>query len=105
MARRRAAATESDPEKRGRGPGSWGHGGVNLNEKPEAALSAQMDESLSYHRPSPAQTERIEQLRNAQKAYAAQLEALCPASRALSIAKTEFETSCMWAVKAIVLEK
>jgi hypothetical protein len=73
--------------------------------RPEAKLSEQLDESLSYHRPSETQTARIEALRMCQKLYAAQLELLCPASRALSIAKTEFETSCMWAVKSIVLEK
>jgi hypothetical protein len=67
-------------------------------------LSAQLDESLSYHKPNAEQTEKIERLRFAQKVYAAVLEEVCPSGRPLSIAKTEFETSCMWAVKAIVLD-
>jgi hypothetical protein len=65
--------------------------------------SLHFENSLRYHRPSEDQQNKIELLRAAQMQYADALEGLCPAGRELALAKTYFETSSMWAVKAIVI--
>lgn len=49
--------------------------------------------------------DRIEGVRIAYSTLLATLERTCPPGRALAVAKTELETSCMWAIKSIAHAK
>lgn len=60
--------------------------------------------SLTNHAPTNGQINRIEELREAAKAYAYVIAHNCPNSRERSLGITHLEDSVMWAVKSIVLE-
>lgn len=60
--------------------------------------------ALSHVKPNDAQTERIEKVREAAKAYAEVLYELCPASREFSVAVQHLLDCNRRAVAAIVLE-
>jgi hypothetical protein len=59
--------------------------------------------AFTNHRPSDEGVARILELRKAFSAAADLIESVCPASRERSVAMTELENACMWAVKSIVL--
>jgi hypothetical protein len=61
----------------------------------------ELDNRFTYHAPQPGQPEKYTAIRNKAKEFAILLLDLCPASRELSIALTELETSVFWANAAI----
>jgi hypothetical protein len=65
---------------------------------PEALI----DKPFAYHKPSPEGFDKINRLRAEYSALKRTIEQTCPASRHLSVAITELETSAMWAIKAVV---
>lgn len=71
------------------------------HHKPETA--ARITNSLSYHKPSEAQTESLRRIRQATHDLAMILEREVPDSRERSLAITNLEQAQMWANKALVL--
>lgn len=61
-----------------------------------------IQKQFAYHKPSIAALEKIAELRKAFSDLDQIVRNVCPASRELSVALTELETSAMWAVKAVV---
>lgn len=61
-----------------------------------------IDKPFAYHKPSDEGMTRITAVREAYSVLKKTLEDNCPASRHLSVAVTELETSAMWAIKAVV---
>lgn len=62
-------------------------------------------ETYAYHTPDEMQVEEIQKLRESFSALDDVLQAVCPESRRKSLALTHLETSLMWAVKAVILDK
>lgn len=65
---------------------------------------AEIERSLTYHRPSEDGTARIEEVRTIAKQFAHVIVDKCPDSRGKSLAITKLEEAVMWATKSIVLE-
>ena len=61
-----------------------------------------MLKTFAYHKPSPDSLEKIDRLRELYSELTTALKETAPASRELSVALTELETSAMWAIKAVV---
>lgn len=57
----------------------------------------------AYHRPSPAGLDKITELRELFSHVEQRLQAICPESRQRSIAITNNEQTCMWSIKAVVV--
>lgn len=62
---------------------------------------ADLEKRFSYHAPLPGQPERYGAIRDAAKALAQYLVAVCPPSRELSLALTHLEEVVMWANASI----
>lgn len=58
--------------------------------------------TFAYHQPSVQGQARIEEVRRAFVNCTQFLHELCPQSREFSVALTNLEQACMWAVKSIV---
>ena len=61
-----------------------------------------IDKPFAYHKPSPDGMKRINALRQAYSVLMQVIETECHDSRHKAVAKTELETSAMWAIKAVV---
>lgn len=61
-----------------------------------------IDKPFAYHKPSEDGMAKITALREGYSSLKRLLEQTAPASRHLSVAITELETSAMWAIKAVV---
>lgn len=70
-----------------------------LNQTEEAGIA----KPYAYHKPSDGGLSKITQLRQCFSAADKLLKELCPASRELSVAITNLETTAMWAIKAVVI--
>lgn len=62
-----------------------------------------MIKTFAHHTPSQEATDKIRTLRGAYSTLAEIIEHLAPNSREKAVAKTELETSAMWAIKAIAV--
>lgn len=62
-----------------------------------------MRKTYSHHAPSESAIEKIRLIRLAFDDLHSEIEANCPSSRERSVALTEAETACMWAIKSIVI--
>lgn len=64
-------------------------------------MNYEIDWNFRYHAPTPDQISKYEELREAFKRLAKEIEQKCPASRERSIAMTNFETAMFWANASI----
>jgi hypothetical protein len=64
-----------------------------------------MTDPFAHRVPTPEQIARVEQLRRAYLTLLQTIERLCPTGRYRSIAVTDLESSCMFAIKEIVFEE
>jgi hypothetical protein len=73
------------------------------NERLNQTVEAGIEKPYAYHRPSDDGLSKITQVRRAFSELDRLLKATCPASRELSVAITNLETTAMWAIKAVVI--
>jgi len=67
----------------------------------EALSIASIENNFTYHKPFGSRQERYERIRALGKELAYEFSFSCPASKELSLAMTNLETSIMWANAAI----
>lgn len=63
--------------------------------------SPTVEKNFTYHAPKEGQPAKYQAIREKAKELAALLEETCPASRELSVAMTNLETSIFWANASI----